>query len=244
MLRNHVLVFQRAVEKQLQREENPGVRSQHRLVGDFIASNKRDVMFFVFHGASSTMYEIKYKMPVPEQIEKLFPNQSLEPAGPTFFESRVAVGAVPAHVQASAERFGYLPWAGEVQRLATKLAGLPDTPENKSMRKTVRNIMEFWRGMREMLLDAFDNIDIIVPGIGSSDSGYGSGSPSPADPGSRRSSSRSHRRSSSRRRHSSAKSHHTPSRHSTPRTSDPKPKPESDPRRRKSRSRTRTRSHQ
>lgn len=194
-------------------------------------------MFVVLRG--STLFEIKYKMPIPEQIENLFANQSLEPTGPSFFESHSTVADAPAAAAASATRFGYQSWAGEVQRLETKFAGLPNTPENKSVRKTIRNILEFWRGMRGMLLDALDNIDVVVPGLGSSGSGSsssGSDSSGPKSVG--RSSSRSRR---SVRRHSSAKSHHTPSRHSTPRTSDPKPKPESDPRRRKTRSRSRSR---
>jgi hypothetical protein len=233
MLRNYALAFQRAVGRHFQREENPEAGGRARLVGDFVASNKRDVMFVVLRG--STLYEIKYKMPVPEQIEHLFANQSLEPTGPSFFESRSTAADAPAAAAAAAARFAYQPWTGEVQRLETKFAGLPNTPENKSVRKTVRNILEFWRGMRGMLLDALDNIDVVVPGLGSSGSGSSSGSSSSPKSVSR-SSSRSHR---SVRRHSSAKSHHTPSRHSTPRTSDPKPKPNSDPRRRKTRSKTR-----
>ena len=232
MLRNHTLAFQRAVERHFKREENPDARGQHRLVGDFVAANKRDIMFVIIHG--TTLYEIKYKMPVPEQIENLFAGQALTPTGPSFFESRSTVADAPAAAAASAARFAYQPWTGEVQRLETKFAGLPNTPENKSVRKTVRNIIEYWRGMHGMLMDALDNIDIVVPGFASSESGSSSsGSSRPKSVS--RSSSRSRR---SVRRHSSAKSHHTPSRHSTPRTSDPKPKPNSDPRRRKTRSRS------
>lgn len=238
MLRNYALAFQRAVEKHFKREENPEARDQHRLVGDFVAANKRDVMFVIIHG--TTLYEIKYKMPVPEQIERLFAEQSLEPAGPTFFERRSTVAEAPGLAAAAAARFAYQPWGGEVQRLETKFAGLPNTPENKSVRKTVRNIIEYWRGMRGMLLDALDNIDVAVPGLGSSGSSSGSDSDSSSPKSVGRSSSRHSSRRSSVRRHSSAKSYHTPSRHSTPRTSDPKPKPNSDPRRRKTRSRTRT----
>ena len=231
MLRNYALAFQRAVGRHFQREENPEAGGRARLVGDFVASNKRDVMFVVLHG--STLYEIKYKMPVPEQIENLFANQSLEPTGPSFFVSRSTVADAPAAAAAAAARFAYQPWAGEIQRLETKFAGLPNTPENKAVRKTVRNILEFWR-MRGMLLDALDNIDVVVPGLDSSGSGSSSSGSSSSPKSISRSSSRSRR---SVRRHSSAKSHHTPSRHSTPRTSDPKPKPNSDPRRRKTRSR-------
>jgi hypothetical protein len=238
MLRNHTLAFQRAVGRHFQREENPEANNQNRLVGDFVAANKRDVMFVILNVASSTLYEIKYKMPVPDQIEHMFANQSLEPTGPSFFERRSTVAEAPELAAAAAARFAYQPWSGEVQRLETKFAGLPNTPENKAVRKTIRNILEYWRGMRGMLLDALDNIDVAVPGLGSSGSGSsGSSSPKPIS----RSSSRRSSRHSSVRRHSSAKSHHTPSRHSTPRTSDPKPKPNSDPRRRKTRTRTRSR---
>jgi hypothetical protein len=172
MLRNHTLAFQRAVERHFKREENPDARGQHRLVGDFVAANKRDIMFVIIHG--TTLYEIKYKMPVPEQIERLFAEQSLEPVGPTFFERHSTVAEAPGLAAAAAARFAYQPWTSEVQRLETKFAGLPNTPENKSARKTIRNIIEYWRGMRGMLMDALDNIDLIVPGFGSSSSASGS----------------------------------------------------------------------
>ena len=140
MLRNHTLAFQRAVERHFKREENPDARGQHRLIGDFVAANKRDIMLVIIHG--TTLYEIKYKMPVPEQIERLFAEQSLEPAGPTFFERHSTAANAPGLAAAAAARFAYQPWTGEVQRLETKFAGLPNTPENKSVRKTIRNIIE------------------------------------------------------------------------------------------------------
>ena len=225
MLRNQVLAFQRSVAQHLQREENPEARNQARLVGDFVAANKRDVMFMIIHG--TTLYEIKYKMQVPEEIEYLFAEQSLAPVGPSFYERDVAVADAPALAVASATRFGYQRWTGEVQRLETKFAGLPAIPENRKMRRTIQHILEYWRGMRTMLLDALDNIDVVVPGYGSSASSS-SGSSGPKSVG--RSSSRRH---SSRSRYSSAKSHRTSTRRSSPRTSDPKPKGNSDPRRRK-----------
>jgi hypothetical protein len=226
MQRNQVLAFQRSVAHHLQREENPEIRNQARLVGDFIAANKRDVMFVIIHG--TTLYEIKYKMPVPDEIENLFAEQSLASVGPSFYERDVAVADAPALAVASATRFGYQRWTSEVQRLETKLAGLPNTHENRKMRRTIQNILEYWRGMRSMLLDALDNVDVVVPGSGSNSSSSSSGSSGPKSVG--RSSSRRH---SSRRRYSSAKSHRTSTRRSSPRTSDPKPKGNSDPRRRK-----------
>jgi hypothetical protein len=250
----YFVLLEKALERELQPELNPGARVRLTLLDDYVSkTNKRRLMFFVCVGPAETatkLYEIGYLLPVPSDSTLYDTGEGTMPAdGPTFFEVTVAPGGAAAKAAEDAARLGFLPWSSELRRLNAMKAELgpavranPDDKKKKGTLSAVKKVLDFWGSVRSLTHNSLDRAGISFARTSSgrtapasSDSSSGSTSGSASSPKSfHRSSSRSRR--SSVRRHSSAKSHHT--RRSSPRTSDPKPRGNSDPRRRKSRSRT------
>lgn len=253
----YFVLLEKALERELQPELNPGARVRLTLLDDYVSkTNKRKLMFFVCVGSpesATKLYEIGYLLPVPSESTLYDTGEGTMPAdGPTFFEVTVAPGGAVAKMTETAARLGFLPWSSEIRRLNAMKAELgpavranPDDKKKKGTLTAVKKVLEFWDSVRTLTHNSLDRAGISFSrttsgrtasgssGSGSSSSGSGSSGSSPKS--FHRSSSRS-RRSSSVRRHSSAKSYHT--RRSSPRTSDPKPRGNSDPHRRKSGSRT------
>ena len=253
----YFVLLEKALERELQPELNPGARVRLTLLDDYVSkTNKRKLMFFVCVGSpesATELYEIGYLLPVPSDSTLYDTGEGTMPAdGPTFFKVTVAPGGAVAKMVETAARLGFLPWSSEIRRLtAMKTELVPAVranPEDKKKKGTltaVKKVLDFWDSVRSLTHNSLDRAGISFMRTTSGRTASGSSGSSASDSSSapstsegpksfRRSSSRS-RRSSSVRRHSSAKSHHT--RRSSPRTSDPKPKGNSDPRRRKTHSR-------
>ena len=257
----YFVLLEKALERELQPELNPGARVRLTLLDDYVSkTNKRKLMFFVCVGSpesATELYEIGYLLPVPSDSTLYDTGEGTMPAdGPTFFKVMVAPGGATAAMAADAARLGFLPWSSELRRLTAMKAELtpavranPDDKKKKGTLTAVKKILDYWSSVRSLTHNSLDRagISFLKTSSGrtasgsSSTSGSGSGSGSGSSSGSSssgpkrvsRSASRSHH-SSSVRRHSSAKSYHT--RRSSPRTSDPKPRGNSNPRRRKTRS--------
>jgi len=250
------MLLEKALERELQPELNPGARVRLMLLDDYVSkTNKRKLMFFVCVGPVETateLYEIGYLLPVPSNSTLYDTGEETMPAdGPTFFKVTVAPGGAAAAMAADATRLGFLPWSSELRRLNAMKAELgpavranPDDKKKKGTLSAVKKVLDYWGSVRSLTHNSLDRAGISFSRTSSgrtasaSTSGSGSrSSRSSSSSGSPKHVSRSSHSSASAsvRRHSSAKSHHT--RRSSPRTSDPKPRMNSDPRRRKTRSR-------
>ena len=253
----YFVLLEKALERELQPELNPGARVRLTLLDDYVSkTNKRKLMFFVCVGSpesATELYEIGYLLPVPSDSTLYDTGEGTMPAdGPTFFKVTVSPGGAVAKMVETAARLGFLPWSSEIRRLNAMKAELgpavranPDDKKKKGTLTAVKKVLDFWDSVRSLTHNSLDRAGIsfmrttsgrTASGTSGSSASDSSSAPSTSEgPKSFRRSSSKSRRSSSVRRHSSAKSHHT--RRSSPRTSDPKPKGNSDPRRRKTHSR-------
>lgn len=137
-------------------EELPGSTATARLVGEYVGADKRSIMLFIKTGPT-TVLSVRYKMPVPESGARVFGLEGLVPhVSPTF--SAIRDDEIPGRTAAANMRA----WNAEVARLTAR----QDEGTEKEKR-AVRNILNYWRIMRQFLRRIYEEL-AIRPGVGSS----------------------------------------------------------------------------
>jgi hypothetical protein len=142
--------FRDQLERQLP-EEYPGSRAIRKLLGEYVARDKRSVLIVVRTGPTTAL-SVHYKMPVPANGASIFGLEGLVPHEPPVF-GMLAIPEIPERVAAAA----VAPWDTEVARVQ----GVEATGDTPKLRRAAHNVLVYWRLMQRLLHRVYADLGII-----------------------------------------------------------------------------------
>jgi hypothetical protein len=160
----YFLEFRKALEKEFDAED-PGRSEQHYLVADHIGTkSKRQLTLYITDKdpeKAKKYVRVSYKLPVSAEGSPLFDgdgDEILPAEGPTFTTVEVPAGSsVVAEIAKHLENEA--PWASEIERVQ---GVYESAKEGSKIKRTAKNIIVFWKEMRERVYDEVYYISIRI----------------------------------------------------------------------------------
>ena len=141
--------FRDQFERQLP-EEYPGSTAIRKLLGEYVARDKRSILILVKTGPTTAL-SIRYKMPVPANGASIFGLEGLVPHDPPVF-GMLTIPEIPARAAAA----GVAPWDAEI----TRVQGVEATGDTSKVRRVAHNVLVYWRVMRRLLRRVYTELGI------------------------------------------------------------------------------------